>query len=176
MKTSLIITALMIALAAVNTCKSAEQPKVNFILVIEDELIKVCDEKGDDLGIIEIEKWRALSAEQRANGNWYPVFAWPFTQDTLRHFALDAVAALVSDGREHTVDPHVYVTTYDESNTRGNAQHPITITIERGTGFAMLRDSLKPCGETCKGIRYRAEITMIDSKAMEQALAPRIKI
>jgi hypothetical protein len=169
MKTSLIITALLITLAAVQTCKGEAEtpkPKPQFILVIEDEFIKICDDKGDDLGRVTVDTFRDLYA--------IPTFQHPFTQDALRHFALDAVAAFVAGGgyRDHSVDPDTYVMTYDESNARGNEHRPITITIEQGTGFAMLRDSLKPCGETCKGIRYRAEIYMIDSKAIQQAMQP----
>src|SRR5437867_7045242 len=132
MKTTLMITALMIALAIVNTCKGAEESKPTHIVLIEQwrstehGYIIVCKSNGQPLGRVKVADW--AEATQRT---------LPKIGDDLRHFALNAVAAVVAgDGRrEHVLDPDMSVTTREESMARGNYHYPITLTLERGIGF-----------------------------------------
>jgi hypothetical protein len=149
MKTRItMIVALLLSVASL-FAGNTEKPKASFILVIEDGVIKVCDAKGQDLGRIHLDGFRLMYADEP--------YEPPYTQDTLRHIALDAIAAAISGNgnRENIVDPLAKVATADEAGTDNN---PITMTMEAGQLFAILRDSFKACGETCHGKRYRAEI------------------
>jgi hypothetical protein len=138
-----------------------EKTKPNFILVIEDRIIKVCDEKGEDLTRIHLNGFRMLYVGQ-------PTLFPPYTQDAFRHFVLDAIAAWrVGYGkREAIVSPDYQVVTYDEAT---GPNDPFTLTVEQGFGFFILRDSLKSCGDTCQGERYRAEIVMVSREQMAKA-------
>ena len=137
--------------------------KPNFILVIESGLIKVCNQKGDELG--EVAAWAFLDS-----------YAEPQLSlgrdliDGLRHLVLDAVASWHAGGARSTmVDPAQAVVTSAEYD--GTLRTSPSVTIERGAGFFILKDSLKPCEETCKGERYRAEIGMISREEMAKATA-----
>jgi hypothetical protein len=91
----------------------------------------------------------------------------PVTRDDRRHIALNAVAAWVTGdgryrGREHFVNPNTKIVTVEEA---GQGLIP-TLTVERGVGFGILRDT-PPTTDM-----YYAEIKMIDAKAMAQAVQP----
>jgi hypothetical protein len=160
MKTITLIVALCLSAA---TLFGGDKPKTkpDFILVIEDGIIKVCDQKGDDLVTVGFHDFLNSYEDGRT-------FFGRDLRDATRHVALDALAAAVAGNgtRSTTVDPLTQIVTVDESN----AAHPISITIEDGVGFYMLRDSDKPCGDNCKeGHRYRAEIMMISREEMAKA-------
>src|SRR4030095_3651527 len=138
MKTTLMITALMIALAIVNTCKGAEESKPTHIVLIEQwrstehGYIIVCKSNGQPLGRVKVADWaEMLGRPMQKSGN------------DLRHLAVNAVAAVVAGngGREHTIEPHAGIITIDESKTRSNENLYPVVTLERGTAFAIIRDT-----------------------------------
>lgn len=122
---------------------SAKKP--SYTVVIADGFVYVCD--GDNVEFafarIECAKW-AKAVNQ-------PL---PTTRDEMRHFALDIVAAAIAGhgGREHTTDPDSRIVTFEESD--GSIRMAATLTIENGSGFAILRDKQE-------GDRYYAKIIMI---------------
>ena len=85
--------------------KGAEQ-KPSFTVIISDSWIQVLGDKQEPLGRIKTEDWAELLNR-----------SLPVTRDDRRHFALNAVAALVAGdgGREHTVDPQLQIVTAEES-------------------------------------------------------------
>jgi hypothetical protein len=113
--------------------------------VIADGFVYVCDADNVEFAFAKIKcaKW-AKAVNQ-------PL---PTTQDQMRHFALDIAAAAVAGhgGREHTTDPDRRIVTFEESD--GSVGNPTTLTIERGSGFAILRDKQE-------GDVYSAQIIMI---------------
>jgi hypothetical protein len=149
MKTRITMIVTLLLSVASLFAGNTENPKASFILVIEDGVIKVCDTKGQDLSRIHLDGFRLMYAEEP--------YEPPYTQDTFRHIALDAIAAVIAGhgNRENIVDPLAKVATADEAGTE---KDPLTMTMEAGQLFAILRDSFKACGETCHGKRYRAEI------------------
>jgi hypothetical protein len=148
MKTTLMITALMIALAIVNTCKGAEESKPTHIVLIEQwrstehGYIIVCKSNGQPLGRVKVADWAEMLGRPM-----------PKIGNDLRHLAVNAVAAVVAGngGREHTIEPHAGIITIDESKTRSNENLYPVVTLERGTAFAIIRDTYTKSG-------YRAEI------------------
>ena len=138
------------ALAPLAQGGQKEKTKPSFIVLIEDGMIKVCDEKQKVLGAVEFGKWVQLYDDMTM---------WSDTLDNQRHIALDAVAAVVAGdgGREHTVDPFSEVITVEESRSKGNERYPITLTMEGGMAFAILRDSKQTNPYRAQIIRFTAE-------------------
>jgi hypothetical protein len=116
---------------------------VSYTVMITDGWISVGDADGETFGKIKCADWaKALNQ---------PL---PTTRDERRHFALDIIAAAVAGdgGREHITAPDLPVITVKESD--GSVGTAARLTIEHGSGFAILVD-------TDQHGFYYAEIIMI---------------
>jgi hypothetical protein len=164
MKTITMIVALCMSAASLFGGTKVDE-HFKFIVVLEDGMIKVCDTKGLDLGKISIAAWLS---KYDGGGNSK---RGADIKDAARHVVLDAVAAFVAGGgaRDHTVWPDAFVVTFDEAGTT----RPVTLTLQGKLSFYILRDSEKPCGDSCEkgGRRYRAEIGVVTAEEMDKARA-----
>ena len=111
--------------------QSIKQPSytASYTVTIIDGVVYVSDADGETFARVKCSVW--------AKGVNQPL---PTTRDERRHFALDIVAAAVAGngGREQTTAPDLPVITVKEGG--GSRRNAITLTIEHGTGFAILAD------------------------------------
>jgi hypothetical protein len=145
MKTTLMITALMIALAAANTCKG--EAKTTHVVQIEHW--------RDANGYIVVREANRIKLARIKVADWAYMLGRPMPRigNDLRHLALNAVAAVVAGHgeREHTVQPDAHISTIEESKVPSTQNLYPVVTIEHRMGFAIVRDTYTKSG-------YRAEI------------------
>jgi hypothetical protein len=105
------------------------------------------------LGRVKVKKWAEVLGRLHTD-----------TLNDKRHLALNGVAAVVAGadgGREHSIASELDIVTYEEGK---NQKGVITLTIEQGTGFAILKDATK-------GNIYLAEIMTISPEKLKEAIS-----
>jgi hypothetical protein len=135
------------------TTSRAAEPKAAYSVIIANGWIEVRSTQETPLTYdkMALEDWA-----------YFLGYTLPLSLDDVRHLTLNAVAAVMVGGgsREHIVDPEQQIITFDEAGQ----SCPVTLTIEHGIGFAILRDT----PPTLRS--YRADIIVIDADKIKKAL------